>query len=146
MNFLNSWSALVGKAKPLIRNRVLAGSGTWHFMCLMRHQVFFHLIGSILKEADIDALKIYVILLFDINALFWHYSFIIRLFQKWTYYALAMSVCPSIRPSVRVFQTFCQHALRYQFETWCMYSVGGTTCRVWVALWLGHFDVVYSQK
>ena len=65
--------------------------------------------------------------------LVFHFIFI-RPFEKWTYYAMAMSVCPSVCPSVRVFRTFCQHALRYQFETWCMYSVGGTTCRVWVAL------------
>ena len=56
------------------------------------------------------------------------------------------SVCPSVRPSVRVFRTFLQHALRYQFETWYMHSVGGTTCRVWVASQLGQFDLVYSQK
>ena len=56
------------------------------------------------------------------------------------------SVCPSVRPSVRVFRTFLQHALRYQFETWYIHSVGGTTCRVWVASQLGHFDLVYSQK
>ena len=47
---------------------------------------------------------------------------------------------------VRVFRTFLQHALRYQFETWYIHSVGGTTCRVWVASQLGHFDLVYSQK
>ena len=44
-----------------------------------------------------------------------------------TYYAVAMSVCPSVRlsvrPSVRVFRTFLQHALRYQFETWYIHSV-----------------------
>ena len=66
------------------------------------------------------------------------------------YYAVAMSVRPSIRPSVRpsvrVFRTFLQHALRYQFETWYIHSVGGTTCRVWVASQLGHFDLVHSQK
>ena len=38
--------------------------------------------------------------------------------------------CLSVRPSVRVFRTFLQHALRYQFETWYIHSVGGTTCRV----------------
>ena len=53
---------------------------------------------------------------------------------------------PSVRPSVRVFRTFLQHALRYQFETWYIHSVGGTTCRVWVASQLGHFALVYSQK
>ena len=41
--------------------------------------------------------------------------------------------CPSVHPSVRVFRTFLQHALRYQFETWYIHSVGGTTCQVWVA-------------
>ena len=63
-----------------------------------------------------------------------------------TYYAVAKSVHLSVRPSVRVFRTFLQHALRYQFETWYIHSVGGTTCRVWVASQLGHFDLVYSQK
>ena len=56
------------------------------------------------------------------------------------------SVCPSVRPSVRVFRTFLQHALRYQFETWYIHSVGGTTCPVCVASQLGHFDLVHSQK
>ena len=74
----------------------------------------------------------------------------IRPFEKRTYYAMAMSVRPSVRlsvrPSVRVFRTFLQHALRYQFETWYIHSVGGTTYRVWVASQLGHFDLVYSQK
>ena len=51
-----------------------------------------------------------------------------------------------VRPSVRVFWTFLQHALRYQFETWYIHSVGGMTCRVWVASQMGHFDLVYSQK
>ena len=41
--------------------------------------------------------------------------------------------CPSVRPSVRVIRTFLQHALRYQFETWYIHSVGGMTCWVWVA-------------
>ena len=61
----------------------------------------------------------------------------IRPFEKRTYYAVAMSVglsfCPSVRPSVRAFRIFLQHALRYQFETWYIHSVGGTTYRVWVA-------------
>ena len=70
----------------------------------------------------------------------------IRPFEKRTYYAMAMSVRLSVRPSVRVFRTFFQHALRYQFETWYMHSVGGTACRVWVSSQLGHFDLVYSQK
>ena len=60
--------------------------------------------------------------------------------------SVRLSVRPSVRPSVRVFRTFLQHALRYQFETWYIHSVGGTTCRVWVASQLGHFDLVYSQK
>ena len=74
----------------------------------------------------------------------------IHLFEKRTYYAMAMSVRPSVRPSVHlsllVFWTFFQHALRYQFETWYIHSVGGTTCRVLVASQLGHFDLVHSQK
>ena len=54
--------------------------------------------------------------------------------------------CPSVCPSIFVFRTFFQHALRYQFETWHTHSVGGMTCRVWVWSQLGHFDLVYSQK
>ena len=49
-------------------------------------------------------------------------------------------------PSVRIFRAFLQHALRYQFETWYIHSVGSMTCRVWFASQLGHFDLVYSQK
>ena len=56
------------------------------------------------------------------------------------------SVRLSVLPSVQVFRTFLQHALRYRFETWYIHSVGGTTCRVRVASQLGHFDLVYSQK
>ena len=55
------------------------------------------------------------------------------------------NVRPSVRPS-EFSGLFFQHALRYQFETWYMHSVGGTTCRVWVSSQLGHFDLVYSQK
>ena len=51
-------------------------------------------------------------------------------FEKRTYYAMAMSVRLSVRPSVRALRTFFQHALRYQFETWYMHSVGGMTYRV----------------
>ena len=66
--------------------------------------------------------------------------------MPWQCPSVLLSVCPSVRPSVCVFRTFLQHALRYQFETWYIHSVGGTTCRVWVASQLGHFDLVYSQK
>ena len=48
--------------------------------------------------------------------------FFICPFEKRTYYAVAMSVRLSIRPSVRVFRTFLHHALRYQFETWYTFS------------------------
>ena len=57
--------------------------------------------------------------------------------------SVRLSVRPSVRPS---FPDFFQRALRYQFDTWYMHSVGGTTCRVWVSSQLGHFDLVYSQK
>ena len=60
--------------------------------------------------------------------------------------AVEIKFSEDVRPSVRVFRTFLQHALRYQFETWYIHSVGATTCRVWVASQLGHFDLVYSQK
>ena len=92
---------------------------------------------------------------FKISASDWQPTiFLYARLKNGTYYAVAMSVRPSVRlsvrpsvrPSVRVFRTFLQHALRYQFETWYMHSVGGTTCRVWVASQLGQFDLVYSQK
>ena len=66
--------------------------------------------------------------------------------MPWQCPSVRLSVRLSVRPSVRVFRTFLQHALRYQFETWYIHSVGGTTCQVWVASQLGHFDLVYSQK
>ena len=56
-----------------------------------------------------------------------------------------MSVRPSVRPS-RLRPPVRPSVLRYQFETWYIHSVGGTTCRVWVESQLGHFDLVYSQK
>ena len=72
-------------------------------------------------------------------------AFLYAHLKNGTYYAVAMSVRPSVRPSVCP-SVRLQHALRYQFETWYIHSVGGTTCRVWVASQLGHFDLVYSQK
>ena len=48
-----------------------------------------------------------------------------------------MSIRLTVRPSVRVFRTFLQHALRYQFETWYIQSVGGTTCRVSFCITVG---------
>ena len=65
----------------------------------------------------------------------------IRPFEKRTYYAVAMSVCPS----VRVFRAFFQYALRYRCETWYIHWVGSTTCRNRVSPQWGHFDLVYSQ-
>ena len=43
------------------------------------------------------------------------------------------SIFPSVRPSVRVFLTFFQHALRYHFQSYYIHLVGGTTCRVSVS-------------
>ena len=87
-----------------------------------------------------------VFLISSLYKCFLHWPIFIRPFEKRTYYAVAMSVGLSVRPSVHVFWTFLQHALRYQFETWYIHSVGSTTYRVWVASQLGHFDLVYSQK
>ena len=56
------------------------------------------------------------------------------------------NVLLSICLSVQVFRPFIQHAFRYQFETWCIHSVGGTTCRVWVSSQMGLIDLLYSQK
>ena len=68
-------------------------------------------------------------------------------FGKRSYSALTMSVRPSVCLSVRPsFPDFLQHALRYQFETWYLHSVGGTTSRVWVSFQLGHFNLLYSQN
>ena len=44
-------------------------------------------------------------------------------FEKRLYYAVAMSARPS-------FPDFFQHALRYQFETWYIYSVGAAMSRL----------------
>ena len=66
--------------------------------------------------------------------------------MPWQYPPVCPPVRPSVRPSVRVFRTFLQHAMTYQFDTWYIHSVGSTTCRVWVALQLRHFDLVYNQK
>ena len=72
----------------------------------------------------------------------------IRPFQKRTYYVrptVRLSVCLSVRlsvcpPSVRQSSLdFFQHALRCQFETWYMHSVGGTTWRVWIVITIGSF-------
>ena len=44
--------------------------------------------------------------------------------------------CPSICLSICLsFQTFLPYALRYQFETWYIHSVGDMTCQVWVSLY-----------
>ena len=53
-------------------------------------------------------------------------------FEKRSYYTVAMSDRPPVRPSE--FSGLFQHAFRCQFETWCIHSVNGTTCRVWVSL------------
>ena len=77
--------------------------------------------------------------------------YFIRKETNWFLYArlkngrIMLWQCLSVRPSVRVFRTFFQRALRYQFQTWYMHLVGDTTCRVWVSSQLGHFDLVYSQ-
>ena len=39
-----------------------------------------------------------------------------------------------------------QRALRYQFETRCVYLVGGTTHRVWVPSQFGQLKLLYNQK
>ena len=54
-----------------------------------------------------------------------------------------LSVRPSVRPRL---PDFFQHALRYQFETWYIHCVLGTTCSLWRASHLGHLDIIYSQK
>ena len=44
---------------------------------------------------------------------------------------LCRRLCPFVRLSFcPCFPDFCKHALRYQFESWYIYSVGGPTCRV----------------
>ena len=44
------------------------------------------------------------------------------------------------------FPDFLQHALRYQFETCNIHSVGGMTCWVSVSLQSGHSDLLYIQN
>ena len=54
--------------------------------------------------------------------------------------------CGNVRPSVRVFSTFFQPDLKYQFENWYMRLVCGTACRVWDSSQLGQFDLLHSQN
>ena len=50
-------------------------------------------------------------------------------------------------PSQRkVFWTFFQHALRYQFETWYIHLVGSATHQVKIFITVGHPDLLYSQE
>ena len=50
-------------------------------------------------------------------------------------------------PSQRkVFWTFYQHALRYQFETWHIHLVGSATHQVRVSSRSGHPDLLHSQE
>ena len=72
----------------------------------------------------------------DVICFLW-YCVIRFLHEKQSHYAVAISVRPSIRSSVRVFYTFST-CLLYQFETWYRYSVGCMTHRVWVSSELGH--------
>ena len=54
-----------------------------------------------------------------------------------------VSRAPSQR---KVFWTFYQHALRYQFETWYIHLVGSATHQVRVSSQSGHLDLLYSQE
>ena len=54
-----------------------------------------------------------------------------------------VSRAPSQR---KVFWTFYQHALRYQFETWYIHLVGSATHQVRVSSQSGHHDLLYSQE
>ena len=54
-----------------------------------------------------------------------------------------VSRAPSQR---KVFWTFYQHALRYQFETWYIHLVGSATHQVKVSSQSGHRDLLYSQE
>ena len=54
-----------------------------------------------------------------------------------------VSRAPSQR---KVFWTFNQHALRYQFETWYIHLVGSATHQVRVSSQSGHLDLLYSQE
>ena len=87
-------------------------------------------------------------MLFDMIGYDYSTPVCIRPFEKRTFYAVAMSaspyVCPSVRPSA--FSGLFQHALRYQFQTRYLHSLGGMTCRVLVSSQVGHFDRIYRQK
>ena len=50
----------------------------------------------------------------------------------------------SARPPVRVVRT-SQHALRNEFETFYIHSLGCTTCRIWVSSQLGHFGLIVCR-
>ena len=54
-----------------------------------------------------------------------------------------VSRAPSQR---KVFWTFFQHALRYQFETWYKHLVGSATHEIRVSSQSGHPDLLYSQE
>ena len=54
-----------------------------------------------------------------------------------------VSRAPSQR---KVFWTFYQHALRYQFETWYIHLVGSATHQVRVSSQSGNLDLLYSQE
>ena len=151
------------------RNKILSGGDLSHYQVPHCIRVLFYFVWFVFIHHNFqfyfelctycNILDIYLswnlnfvnYLLFYMKLL--NYLFFIRPFEKRDVLcrgnvrpSVCPSVCPSVRPSVRVFRTFLQHALRYQFETWYIHSVGGTTCRVWVASQLGHFDLVYSQK
>ena len=50
-------------------------------------------------------------------------------------------------PSQRkIIWCFFQHALIYQFETWCLHLVGSATHQVRVSSQSGHPDLLYSQE
>ena len=75
----------------------------------------------------------------------WTDNVFMRPFEKRSYYAVAMSIRPSVLLSFRPsFRTSYQYDLRYQFQTWNIHSVGGTTCRVWVSSKSSHSDLLYS--
>ena len=114
------------------RNRKLMGLWYWELMS--------HPDPAVLPVGTLHSLKWFWVS----RRIFIYYHHNTIVFLSKTF--VCLFVCPFVRPSVRVFRTLLQHSLRYQFETWYIHSVGDTTCRVWVASQLGHFDLVYSPK
>ena len=75
-----------------------------------------------------------------------HYDVIVMIhpFGKRSYYTTCISM--SDRPSEISGLLSCNILWKYQFDTWYVHSLGGTTSRVWVSSESGHFDLLYTKE